>query len=238
MSKIKSLLLVFLMASSSWADEITLLMVPDDPKVVKIGLDITSHHPSILLVKYKLGAQNTARIFGWKGTEWVTISNSNFINGKFFKEGPKKTIIVESDYIFPNALIPREDWCANVYKISTTQTSSLIHLLGINIGFNNSDWQSFSNIYNLPISKINPNFKGLKWYHRRLSDVVRSSEYINSEDKKYWTIIREEEHSSLLLNDLDNLTSIEYEDDLDIKEEEIEINNPLSQEPPEAVISN
>ena len=47
----------------SYSNQINLLMVPD-PEAVRIGLDISSHKPSTILIKYKIGLQNTARLYG------------------------------------------------------------------------------------------------------------------------------------------------------------------------------
>ena len=51
----KIILLIILSVSfSSYADEINLLMIPDEPDAVRIGLDVASHKPSTILIKYKI----------------------------------------------------------------------------------------------------------------------------------------------------------------------------------------
>ena len=242
--KINIILITIFILVNAKAEDISLLMVPDHPDAVKIGLDISSHKPSLILIKYKLGAQNTARLFGWKGTEWIGISNPNYYSGKFFKIAPKKSIIVESEIDFPDELLPNIEWCSNVYKISTLNKRSLINLLGTNLDFKYADWKSFSNIYNLSISEINPNDYNIRWYHRRLPDAINAanSSYSNR-DSEFWSVVREElSESSTLIDALSTINEDESIIDIDdvIIEEDIEpiILNPLTDEPPEAVINN
>ena len=235
--KINIILIIIFVLVNAKAEDISLLMVPDHPDAVKIGLDISSHKPSLILIKYKLGAQNTARLFGWKGTEWIGISNPNYYSGKFFKIAPKKSIIVESEIGFPDELLPNIEWCSNIYKISTLNKPSLINLLGTNLDFNYSDWISFSNIHNLSLSEINPNNYNIRWFHRRLPDAIKAAnKTVSYRDLEFWSVIREElPESSTLDNALLTIT-----EDETITEEDIEpvILNPLTDEPPEAVINN
>ena len=233
----------------SYSNQINLLMVPDDPEAVRIGLDISSHKPSTILIKYKIGLQNTARLYGWKGTKWIVITNQNYFKGSFFKESPIKTIIVDGNNNFPESLIPNKSWCDNVYKILTFEKPSLIHLLGINLDFKYNDWKSFSNIYGISMGDLNPNDYNIRWFHKRLPDAIKSSNRkINKRDDAFWAVIREEEIIKPTLSDyistasekVDSVVSDEDMDDSDIiiEENQLTEDNPLILEPPEAVIEN
>ena len=243
MKKISIILVTLFISLNAKADNISLLMVPDDPDTIKVGLDIASIKPSVILIKYKLGAKNTARLFGWKGTEWIGISNPNYFAGQFFKVAPSKTIIVESEIGFPDELIPNREWCLNIYKISTLNISSLINLLGTNLDFKYADWKSFSNIYKIPISDLNPNDYNIRWYHRRLPDAINAAnKNLSNRDIEFWSIIREEITSSPTL--VNTITSLNDEDAVEeisiITEEEIDpiMINPLTEEPPEAILND
>ena len=124
-----------------------------------------------------------------------------------------------------------------IYKISTLNKPSLINLLGTNLDFNYSDWISFSNIHNLSLSEINPNNYNIRWFHRRLPDAIKAAnKTVSYRDLEFWSVIREElPESSTLDNALLTIT-----EDETITEEDIEpvILNPLTDEPPEAVINN
>ena len=233
----------------SYSNQINLLMVPDDPEAVRIGLDISSHKPSTILIKYKIGLQNTARLYGWKGTKWIVIPNQNYFKGSFFKESPIKTIIVDGNNNFPESLIPNKSWCDNVYKILTFEKPSLIHLLGINLDFKYNDWKSFSNIYGISMGDLNPNDYNIRWFHKRLPDAIKSRDRkINKRDDAFWVVIREEEIIKPTLSDyistvsekVDSVVSDEDMDDSDIiiEENQLTEDNPLILEPPEAVIEN
>ena len=240
----KIILLIILSVSfSSYTDEINLLMIPDDPDAVRIGLDVASHKPSTILIKYKIGIQNTARLFGWKGTKWIIIPNKNYYDGNFFIESPKKTIIVDGDDNFPESLIPNNTWCKNVYKISTLERPSVIHLLGINLDFKYNDWKSFSGIYDISMADLNPNDYNIRWYHKRLPDAIKTNEgRINKRDDIYWTIIREEKIANPTLSDYVSSVSDKVDDivsDIDMNESDDVMDiNPLTVEPPEALIED
>ena len=245
-------IILFMIISVSFishSNQINLLMVPDDPEAVRIGLDISSHKPSTILIKYKVGLQNTARLYGWKGTKWIIIPNQNYYEGSFFKESPNKTIIVDGYDNFPESLIPNKNWCDNVYKISTLENPSLIHLLGINLDFTYNDWKSFSSIYNISVSDLNPNNYNVRWYHKRLPDAIKSNNRkISKRDDIFWTVVRKKEMIKPTLSDYiskvsDKVDNIVSDDDMSDTDQTIEENiiieeNPLIIEPPEAVIEN
>ena len=48
--KINIILITVFVLINVKAEDISLLMVPDDPDAVKIGLDISSHKPSLILI--------------------------------------------------------------------------------------------------------------------------------------------------------------------------------------------
>ena len=65
---ISILTFVLFLSSFSFSDGRVLLMVPHEDQLIKVGLDLSERHPS-LLISYKLGADNTASLKGWTGTE-------------------------------------------------------------------------------------------------------------------------------------------------------------------------
>ena len=55
---ISILTFVLFLSSLSFSDGRVLLMVPHEDQLIKVGLDLSERHPS-LLISYKLGADNT-----------------------------------------------------------------------------------------------------------------------------------------------------------------------------------
>ncbi len=187
---ISILTFVLFLSSLSFSDGRVLLMVPHEDQLIKVGLDLSERHPS-LLISYKLGADNTASLKGWTGTEWVYVSVDNFQRGKFFREGPDEAIIIESDHLFPEGLVPSESWCDAVYKITSTDICSVVHLVGQSFHFKYDDWKWFAKRYNKSLSELNPTESGMRWYNRRLGDVFKGKRISNHEHLSLWKTIRD-----------------------------------------------
>tara|TARA_E500000178_G_scaffold356637_1_gene436401 strand:+ start:5145 stop:5921 length:777 start_codon:yes stop_codon:yes gene_type:complete len=228
---------------SAMADGRVLIMVPQDEELVKVGLDLAVRHPS-LLVSYRLGAQQTASLKGWTGTEWVYVSVANFLAGDFFREGPDEAIIVESNLPFPEALIPDASWCERVAKITTDDVRSVVHLAGRALHFEYRDWKWFSERYRLPMAKLNPSQSGIRWYNRRLGDVIGSQMSRNYEDDENWVVLRAPEPAVALEEEVVEPVVVEDEAVEMIDTNVIDVTdvlveqpiNPLEEEPPSAQI--
>lgn len=232
-------LILFLVGCGVWtgcADGRVLLLFPHNEQSVKVGLDIAERHES-LLVTYKLGAQNTVSLRGWTGTEWVYISVPNYQSGDFFREGPEKAIIIDGYDSFPDALLPSEAWCDAVYKVSTMQLAPIIHLCGRRLHFEYNDWKWFSDRYGIALEDINPNFHGVRWFNRRLGDVLKNTHAKSDKDEVFWNVIREPSVEDLNEDFIINESLLEEETILEeeVIEEEI-IVNPLLEDAPEAII--
>ena len=171
------------------ADGRVLLMVPHEEQMIKVGLDFAERHPS-LLISYRLGAQNTAALKGWTGTEWVYVSVANFQSGNFFREGPDEAIIIQANQPFPEGLIPSASWCDDVFKINSNKLRPVIHLVGQALHFRYDDWKWFSKRYDMSIAKLNPTESGIYWYNRRLGDVFKGKRKSGHEDLLLWEVVR------------------------------------------------
>ena len=180
---------ILLSAQVVRADGRVLLMIPHEEEMIKVGLDFTERHPS-LLISYRLGAQNTAALKGWTGTEWVYVSVANFQSGNFFREGPDEAIIIQSNQPFPEGLIPCASWCDDVYKVNSSESRSVIHLVGQALHFKYDDWKWFAKRYNTPIAQLNPTESGIHWYNRRLGDVFKGKRISGHEDMLLWEVVR------------------------------------------------
>jgi hypothetical protein len=211
--------------------------------MVKVGLDLAVRHPS-LLISYRLGAQQTASLKGWTGTEWVYVSVANFLAGDFFREGPDETIIVESDLPFPDALVPDASWCERVAKITTDDVRTVVHLAGRALHFDYRDWKWFSERYGLPMAKLNPSQSGIRWYNRRLGDVIGSKMSRNYEDDSNWVVLRvpatpvePDDAVAEITQAVDDTVGVIDTNLVDVVDvvDEISI-NPLEEEPPSASV--
>ena len=180
---------ILLSVQTAHADGRVLLMVPHEEQMIKVGLDFAERHPS-LLISYRLGAQNTAALKGWTGTEWVYVSVANFQAGNFFREGPDEAIIIQSYQPFPEGLIPCASWCDNVFKINSNELRPVIHLVGQALHFRYDDWKWFSKRYDMSIDELNPTESGIYWYNRRLGDVFKGKRKSGHKDLLLWEAVR------------------------------------------------
>ena len=185
--------LVVMVSAQSFAsrkDEVTLLMVPREDRVQQVGMDIANRYPT-LLVSYKLGANGAVSLHGWSGSQWLTISEQDFKEGKFFRTGPNSALVVEKAGVpVPEWLVPADEWCAEVYKITTTDTRVLLHLVGQYYDFKFKEWEWFARRYGKTVDHINPEGLNVAWYHKRLGENVKKGNASGSADLQYWEALR------------------------------------------------
>lgn len=210
-------------------EEVTLVMVPREELTVRLGIDLANRYPT-LLVSYRVLANGSVSLHGWTGTQWVNIKTEDYEAGSFFKNGPNSALIIEEENTpVPESMIPSEDWCQDVSKVTTTKTRPLIHLVGQYYNFDFKDWQWFSRRYNQPIDAINPENLNMSWYHKRLNDHLGGSDQQGISDLQYWESVRQ----SMTVPDSD-LEEVDVEstvaDDADDTE------NPFTNSVPSAVI--
>jgi len=188
-------LLVFCGLVSSHAsrmDEVTLVMVPREDKAVAVGKDLASRYPT-LLISYQIGGSGTVSLHGWTGTEWVNVTPEAYKEGAFFHNGPTDAILVENEgQTFPTILVPSDAWCPSVHKISTTEVSPLLHLIGQHYDFKYSDWKWFASNYKLSIDDINPEGLNVAWYNKPLGEHLRKkTDVVGTSDLEYWSVVRQ-----------------------------------------------
>lgn len=171
------------------SDGITLLMVPREDGPVRLGMDVGSRHPTLLL-SYKVLPDGSASLHGWSGTEWVNVTSDSFAEGSFFHKQPESAVVVwDEPEQLPKSLIPKESWCPTAYQISTTEMRPLLHLLGRHYDFKYDDWRWFSDNYRLPFNSINPDGLNVSWYHRRLGENLKQGKSTGTADLEYFTIL-------------------------------------------------
>ncbi len=175
-------------------DEVTLVMVPREDALIRLGTDIANKYPT-LLISYKLGANREVSLHGWTGSQWLAVGLDDFQSGKFFKKGPDTALVVEKAGIaFPGKMLPSPDWCASAAKITTTEMRPLLHLVGQYYDFSFKDWTWFAKRYNMDMDAINPEMLNVAWYHRRGGELLASREQQGESDLQYWApIYRKEE---------------------------------------------
>lgn len=179
------------MVSASRKDEITLVMVPRDDSVLRVGLDIANRYPS-LLVSYKI-LPNGVSLHGWSGKEWVNITLNDFHEGNFFRTGPDSALVIEKEGVsIPEIMIPPTGWCDAAYKITTTDVRPLLHLVGQYYDFKHKDWQWFSENYKMSMEAINPEGLNISWYHKRFGENLKKGP-VAADDLQYWVAIRHPE---------------------------------------------
>ncbi|MDF7805959.1 hypothetical protein P4E94_00820 [Pontiellaceae bacterium B12219] len=174
---------------ASRTDEVTLVMVPRNDDAVRVGMDIATRYPT-LLISYKLLPNNSASLHGWNGKEWVNITLEDFHEGNFFRTGPDSALIVEEEGIsVPELVIPPAGWCTSAYKITTDEVRPMLHLFGQYYDFSYKDWKWFSENYRMSMAAINPENLNVSWYHKRLGDNLKSGP-LAADDLQYWVAIR------------------------------------------------
>lgn len=246
MNKFKSMLLVGLVfvtlvaAHASRMDEVTLVMVPREDSVVRVGMDLANRYPTLLISYQVSGA--VVSLHGWTGTEWVNVTPEAFREGAFFHTAPTDAVLVEKDgQTFPEMLVPPETWCSRVHKISTTDTRPLLHLIGRHYGFRYSDWKWFASSYKLSIEDINPEGLSVAWYNKPLKEhLTKKTTVVGTSDLEYWSIVRQpmEDLGPTAVPVIDEVPVSEeiVESSEDALSETVEGEDPLTNAIPPAVV--
>lgn len=186
------LVCVGVVSSGKAADrqDATLLIVPREDGPIKVGLDVGSLHPTIL-INYQILPSGTVSLLGWSGTKWVGISPQSYMDGSFFKKAPGSAVIVIAEgKPVPSALIPNSEWCPSVYRISTTKIRPLLHLIGRHYDFSYKDWEWFASNYQMDMASINPDGLNVAWYHRSLQQNVNKGSTATGSDLRFFSVIR------------------------------------------------
>ena len=229
LSFVAVLMVVASTVSAARKGEVTLVMVPREDSVVRVGLDIANRFPT-LLVSYKVMPNKLASLHGWTGKEWVDISLDDFHVGNFFRTGPDSALVIEEDgYPVPETLIPPVGWCDSAYKITTMEARPLLHLVGQYYDFKYKDWQWFSENYKLSMDAINPEGLNVAWYHKRLNDNLKNNP-VAADDLQYWVAIRH----PVVIEEIPEIIEEEEQPEIEIPEDPDV--NPLTNAVPEAVI--
>ncbi|MDF7823508.1 hypothetical protein P4B35_05745 [Pontiellaceae bacterium B12227] len=230
--KVFSILIILvaaLAASAARKSEVTLVMVPREDSTVRLGLDLANRYPT-LLISYEVKPNKPVSLHGWSGKEWVNISLDDFHAGNFFRTGPDSALLIEEEgTAVPETLIPPVGWCDAAYKITTTQTRPLLHLVGQYYDFKYKEWQWFSENYKLSMDAINPEGLNVAWYHKRFGDNLKKSP-VAADDLQYWVAIRH----PVVLEELPEAVEEETQPEMELPgDPEV---NPLTNAVPEAVV--
>lgn len=179
-----------LVASANRAEEVTLLLVPRTAVPLRIGLDLAATYPT-LLVDYETDARGKLSLHGWTGSEWVNVTPEAFGKGDFFRRAPDTALVIEDPTVpFPESALPPARWCAELYRISSTEPRPLLHLIGQYYDFDYAEWKWFADRYRLSIDDINPEGLNVAWYRKPLVAHFRRPSRDPVADLAFWMPIR------------------------------------------------
>ena len=151
-----------------------------------------------------------------------------FRAGEFFRQGPASALVIEPEgRPVPAELIPPAAWCFDASKITTTEMRPLLHLVGQYYDFRYKDWQWFAKRYNMALDDTNPDGLNVAWYHRSMSDHMKKRTGLGVSDLRYWVSIR---RPSAFPEPMPAAAA-----ETPMAEEEL-LDNPLTNEAPEAVV--
>lgn len=228
---------------ASRMDEITLVMIPREDSVVRVGMDLANRYPT-LLISYRLGADGAVSLHGWTGTEWVNVSSDAYKAGAFFNNGPTDAVLVEKEgQPFPDALLPAESWCPSIHKVATVDTRPLLHLIGQHYNFKYSDWKWFASNYKMAIEDINPEGLNVAWYNKPMGEHLRKKTVVvGTSDLEYWSVVRLPQSETvevlapLVTNDMPVVEDVQPASDTEQQPAGLDGEDPLTNSIPDAVV--
>jgi len=152
-----------LTAAATPKKEITMLVVPRDMQAIRIAQEISRFYP-ILLVSYQQTPERL-KLYAWNGTGWVDISLEDYVNGLFFANPPKHTILVEPENTpAKEVLVPDGAWCQTGNRLTTIDPRTMTHLLGLHLGFQNRHWNRLARSQTLSVADVNPGLVNISWW--------------------------------------------------------------------------
>lgn len=228
---------------ASRMDEITLVMIPREDSVVRVGMDLANRYPT-LLISYRLGTDGAVSLHGWTGTEWVNVSSDAYKAGAFFNNGPTDAVLVEKEgQPFPDALLPAESWCPSIHKVATVDTRPLLHLIGQHYNFKYSDWKWFASNYKMAIEDINPEGLNVAWYNKPMGEHLRKKTVVvGTSDLEYWSVVRLPQSETvevlapLVTNDMPVVEDVQPASDTEQQPAGLDGEDPLTNSIPDAVV--
>jgi hypothetical protein len=224
---------------ASRLDEVTLVMVPREDSVVRVGMDLANRYPT-LLISYQVSGR-TVSLHGWTGTEWVNVTPEAYDEGAFFHNGPTDAVLVEKEgEPIPERLVPPETWCSSVHKISTIDTRPLLHLIGQHYNFRYSDWKWFASNYKFSVEDINPEGLNVAWYNKPLSEhMSKQDAVVGTSDLEFWSVVRhplDDTAAIVVLTDDEMPVSEDVAEASDDQSEDLAGEDPLTNSIPSAVV--
>ena len=143
---------------------VSMLVVPSRYSVIQVAFDIVAHY-QVVLVSYQGDASTeNPLIHAWNGQEWVYISVSDYVDGRFLQVMPSRTILVGDAALLPPVMDAVSVWCPYVVTIDSIDTSSLVNGLGAFFSFSPRQWEWYAKRYNLTLEDVNAAERRKSWY--------------------------------------------------------------------------
>lgn len=171
-----------------WNDDITLLVVPRETIPLQIAQDISRRYP-VLIVSYQT-TQGALKLHAWNGDNWIFVPVEDYTSGTFFANRPKHAVIIKDERAqAPKVLIPSSLWCETANTINSTDTQTLLHLLGLHFDFPFRHWDQLAKRYGYSIEQINPTLKNVHWWNLRGDVLIEKRamrDFSADQDKWYY----------------------------------------------------
>ncbi len=144
---------------------LTVMMVPAEPNMVRVGLDMVDRE-DVLLMSYAPASKPTDPFLHvWNGTAWLRVPSSRYANGSFLKNNPGTVLILGGNDALTTVLIEQAvDWSPEVLNVEPGQVTEVINSLGKLFQFSRSDWKWFAAEYDLQLENLNEGRKEAGWY--------------------------------------------------------------------------
>ena len=153
---------------------VSMLVVPDDPAMIRIALDSENIRPCVLVSYERNPASGPGMIHVWDRQAWIPLSIEQFRSGRFLNVKPAASMVIsDSSPLAQQMISGAESWVQSVYSVPTKEPTETINALGQFYDFDRSNFSYFASKYGLKLVNNNANLKHQSWYDKPYVDETK-----------------------------------------------------------------
>jgi len=144
---------------------VTVMVVPAEPNMVRLGLDMVEREDVLLMSYAPASKPQDPFLHVWNGSEWLRVPSNRYADGSFLKRAPGTVLVVGGNDALTTILIEQAvDWSPEVLNVASGPVTDVINSLGRLFQFSRSDWKWFASEYNLKLENLNEGREEKGWY--------------------------------------------------------------------------
>lgn len=144
---------------------LTILMVPAEPNMVRLGMDMVEREDVLLMSYAPQSKPQDPFLHVWNGNTWLRVPAEKYASGTFLRTKPDAVLVLGGNNALTTVLIEQAvDWSPEVLNVAPGSIAEVINSFGRLFRFSRSDWKWFAAEYDLKLEDLNQGKKEEGWY--------------------------------------------------------------------------